>query len=483
MDLNKLTIKSALKGLKQKSFSSYELVNDCLKRIEKIDKQLGAFLALNKNQALTKAAEIDNNGDFSKPLAGIPVCIKDVLVTKNLTTTAGSKMLENYLPPYSATVVNRLEKNGAIIIGKGNCDCFAFGASGENSGYYPTKNPWDTNRVPGGSSSGPAAAVAANQTIFSIGTDTGGSIRQPSSFCAVVGLKTTYGRSSRYGLIAMGSSFDTPGPLTKTVEDAATALQAITGNDPLDASSSSKPTNNYLVNLKKGVKGLNLGLPKEYFTKGTDKDVNDAVKKAASHLESLGANLIEISLPHTKYALSVYYILVPSEISANMARYDGIRFGHRSKKGQDALDNIAHSRDETLEDELKRRIMIGAHTLSSGYYDQYYNKASKVRTLIIKDLKKAFTKVDAILSPTSPTTAFKLGEKNNDPLQMYLSDIFTVSANVAGIPGISVPAGFDNNGLPIGLQIMGNHFDEATILQIAHAYESSTNWQNIKPNI
>jgi len=481
--LNKLTIKQALEGLRNKKFSSLELIKDCFQRIEEQDKKLGAFLALNLKEALKKAETLDKEGQYLKSLSGIPVCIKDVLVTKGIETTAGSKMLKGFIPPYQATAVKRLTDEESVIIGKGNCDGFAFGASGENSGFFPTHNPWNLDRVPGGSSSGPAAAVAADEVIYALGTDTGGSVRQPASFCGIVGLKITYGRSSRYGLIAMASSFDTPGPLTKTVEDAALVLKIIAGQDPLDATSSPKPVDDYLVNLKKGVKGLKIGMPSQYFVEGSQLEVNQAVKKAALLLESLGAELIEISLPHTEFGLAVYYILVPSEISANMARYDGIRFGHHSSKGNDALEVTAFSRDETLEDELKRRIMIGTYSLSSGYYEAYYKKASQVRSLIIKDFQKAYEKVDAILSPTSPTTAFKLGEKSQDPLEMYLSDIFTVSANVAGIPSISLPCGFDQEGLPIGLQIMGNYFEESKILQIAYTYEQATDWLSKKPKL
>lgn len=480
MKLNQLTINQAIKGLKKKEFTALELVKASFKRIKAVEKKLGAFLALNEKLALEKAKSLDKEGEYSG-LAGVPVCIKDNLITEGLETTAGSKILKGFVPPHDATTVKRLRDQDVIIVGKGNCDGFGFGASGENSGFYPTHNPWDLTRVPGGSSSGPAAAVAADEVVFAMGTDTGGSIRQPASLSGIVGLKLTYGRSSRYGLIAMGSSFDTPGPLTKTVEDAALILEVIAGHDPLDATSSPKPTGQYLENIKKGIKGLKLGLPKEYFVKGSQPEVNQAVKKAALKLKSLGAELIEVSLPHTKYALPVYYILVPSEISANMARYDGVRFGHRSEKGKGILENIVFSRSEALEDELKRRIMIGTHALSSGYYEAYYQKASQVRTLIIKDFQKVFGKVDALVCPVSPTTAFKLGAKTEDPLQMYLADIFTVSANVAGIPAISVPCGFDKKGLPIGTQIMGNHFSEAKILQIAYAYEQATDWHIKSP--
>jgi aspartyl-tRNA(Asn)/glutamyl-tRNA(Gln) amidotransferase subunit A len=480
MNLTELTLHQALSGLRKKQFSSHDLVAASLNRIRKIDGQIRAFLTTNP-KAEDESQKIDKLKNYQGLVAGIPTCIKDVLTTKDLVTTAGSRTLKGYEPPYNATVVDRLLDQQAVIVGKGNCDAFAFGASGENSGYYPTHNPWDLSRVPGGSSSGPAAAVASQEVSYAIGTDTGGSIRQPASLCGIVGLKISYGRSSRYGLIAMASSFDTPGPLTRTVEDAALVLQAIAGQDQKDATSSAYPVDNYLTNLKKGVKGLKIGLPKEYFIKGSQPEVNEAVQKAAKKLEKLGAKIVNISLPHTEYSLAVYYTLVPCEISSNMARYDGIRYGYQSKKGDKALDNIAFNREESFEDELKRRIMIGTFALSSGYYEAYYKKGVQVRELIKRDFIKAFTKVDAILSPTSPTTAFKLGEKSNDPLSMYLSDIFTVSANVAGIPGISVPCGFDNQGLPIGLQIMGPAFQEAKILQIAYAYEQSTDWHKKYP--
>jgi len=468
-----LTLTQAARGIKNGEFSSLELVSTCLEKIKKTDQKIKSFLTLNKERALEAAKKVDS-GKKNGLLAGVPVAIKDVLSTKDIRTTAGSKMLENYRPAFHSTVVKKLLDQGAIIIGKTNCDAFAFGASGENSGYFPTRNPHDLTRVPGGSSSGSASAVAANQVIFSLGTDTGGSIRQPASFCGVVGLKPTYGRCSRWGLIPMGSSFDCPGPITKTVKDAALTLQVIAGKDDKEATSADKPVPQYSKGLKENIKGTKIGIIKEFISSSNQKEVNLAVEKAAQALKRRGAQIKTISLPHAKQAIAVYYILVPAEISANMSRFDGVRFGHQSKKGQIALEKSAFSRSEAFEDEVKRRIMIGSYTLSAGYFDAYYLKASQVRTLIINDFQVAFSGVDAILSPVAPTTAFKIGEKISDPVKMYLADIFTVPANVAGIPAISLPMGQDKNNLPIGIQIMGKYFEEKTILKIAYNLEQET---------
>lgn len=483
MDLNKFTVKNVVAGLREKKFSSVEVIEDCRKRYSFLDKKIRAFLAVDWEKAKKKAASLDKDGRYENKLAGVPSCVKDVFCAAGMATTAGSKTLKGFIPPYNATVVEKLMEQDSIVVGKGNCDCFAFGGSGENSGYYPTLNPWDFSRVPGGSSSGPAAAVAADEVIFSLGTDTGGSIRQPAGFCGIVGVKPTYGRASRYGLIAMGSSFDTPGPFTKNVEDAALLLEIISGTDSKDATTSMRPVGKYSEGLEKGVSGLRIGLPKEFFIAGTQKEVNGAVLSAVKKLESLGAIIENISLPHAEYALAVYYVLVPCEISANMARYDGIHFGHRSSLGKTADENITLSRSEAFEDELKRRIMIGTFALSAGYYEAFYKRASQVRALIIDDFRKVFEKVDLIISPTSPTTAFKLGERINDPLKMYLADVFTVAVSVAGIPAISLPCGFDNNNLPIGLQIMANQFDEERMFAAAYAYEQATDWHKKKPNI
>jgi len=461
MNLNELTLKQAIAGLKNKEFSSRELFKSCQKRIEVVDDKVKAFLS-------TEEYPVSVIGLDQTMFGGIPMGIKPVLSVHGKASNASSKILEGYRPPYTATVVARLLKAGSLLLGFTNADAFAFGASTENSGFGPSHNPWDLLRVPGGSSGGSAAAVAADECIFALGTDTGGSIRQPASFCNVVGLKNTYGCCSRYGLMAMGSSFDTPGALTKTVEDQAILLQIMAGHDPLDATSSNRPAPNYSENLTKGVKGLKIGLPKEYFGEGINPEVSAAVKEAAEKLASLGAIVTEISLPHTKYALAVYYIIVPSEISANMSRYTGTRFGGGR---------------ELFEPEVKRRIMIGTHVLSSGYYDAYYKKASQVRTLVIRDFEEVFQKVDLLLGPVSPFTAFKIGEKSSDPLQMYLSDVFTCQINVAGVPAISIPGGFDSQELPIGLQLIGPHFREDLILQVAYAYEQSTEWHKMRPKI
>ena len=471
--LRSSTLTQAARGIKNGEFSSLELVSACWEKIKKTDQKIKSFLTLNKERAREAAKKVDS-GKKNGLLAGVPVAIKDVLSTKDIRTTAGSQMLENYRPAFHSTVVKKLLGQGAIIIGKTNCHAFAFDASRENSGYFPTRNPHDLTRVPGGSSSGSASAVAANQVIFSLGTDTGGSIRQPASFCGVVGLKPTYGRCSRWGLIPMGSSFDCPGPITKTVKDAALTLQVIAGKDDKEATSADKPVPQYSKGLKENIKGTKIGIIKEFISSSNQKEVNLAVEKAAQALKRRGAQIKTISLPHAKQAIAVYYILVPAEISANMSRFDGVRFGHQSKKGQIAFEKSAFSRSEAFEDEVKRRIMIGSYTLSAGYFDAYYLKASQVRTLIINDFQVAFSEVDAILSPVAPTTAFKIGEKISDPVKMYLADIFTVPANVAGIPAISLPMGQDKNNLPIGIQIMGKYFEEKTILKIAYNLEQET---------
>ncbi len=445
-DLNKLTLVQAMTGLRKKSFSHKELINDCLLRIEQIEDKVFSFTQVNKETEL-----------------GIPMAVKEVLSTKDLRTTASSKILDNYIPPYDATVVKKLKDAGSVIIGKTNCDAFAFGASTENSGFGPTKNPWDLERVPGGSSGGSAAAVAADECIFALGTDTGGSIRQPASFCGISGLKPTYGACSRYGLLAMASSFDCPGPMAKTIEDCEIIFNLMKGKEEKDATSTSSDHGRV-----HGASNIKIGLPKEFFSEGIDQDVKDAVKKAAKLLEENGCSLEEVSLPHTDYAISVYYILVPSEISSNMARYDGNRFGHQR---------------ETLEDEVKRRIMLGTYTLSAGYFDQYYLKALKVRALIQKDYLSAFKKVDLILCPVSPTPPFKLGERADDPVKMYLADILTVGANLAGIPGLALPCGFTKENLPIGMQFLGPHFSEELLFEVGKKYQTLTDWHKKKPNI
>jgi len=453
MRFDKLTISQARAGLKNKQFSSTELTKFYLSQIKKKDAAIGAFITITGEVALKEAKNVDElitNNQELPPLAGIPCAIKDVICTKGIRTTAASKILEDFIPPYDATVVAKLKENHVVILGKTNCDEFAMGASTENSAYFPTKNPNDIIRVPGGSSGGSAAAVATDMCIWALGSDTGGSIRQPASLCGVVGLKPTYGLVSRYGLISMASSLDQIGPITKTVEDAAAVLDIISGHDPFDATSTNIKKQEYRKALKVGVKGLKVGVAREYFSQGLDGGVRKVIEKAIGKLKSQGAKIIEVSLPHQEYALATYYLIMPAEVSANLARFDGIRFGQ--------------PRDH-FGDEVKRRIILGTYALSSGYYDQYYLKAAKVRNLIKKDFERAFRQADVICGPVSPTVAWKLGEKVDDPLKMYLSDIYTVTANLVGIPAISAPVGF-SDGLPVGLQIMAPHFREDLILQV-----------------
>ncbi len=458
-DITSLTLTQTLQALKDKKFSEQELNSSYLNRINTLNSKLNIFLEVKKNTS------------------GIPAGIKDVISTKNIQTTAGSKILSNYIPPYNATAVERLLEQGVSIIGKTNCDEFAMGSSGENSAYGPTKNPWDETKVPGGTSSGSAVAVASDCCVFALGSDTGGSIRQPASLCGVVGLKPSYGRVSRYGLIAAVSSFDTVGPITKSVEDASLVLDWISGGDNYDSNAKVEKFTLQPQGLKAGVKGLKVGMPKEYFGEGLDNSVKKVIEEAIEKLKELGAEIVEVSLPHSQYALAAYYILNPSEISSNLARYDGIRFGQSR---------------ETIGAEVKRRIMLGTYSLSSGYWDDYFAKAAKVRTLVKMDFEKAFESVDAIVGPVSPTVAWNLGEKVDDPLKMYLADIYTISANLAGIPGLSVPCGFSEGllrsvnherSLPVGLQILGKHFDEETILKVGYAYEQITDWHNQKPDL
>ena len=412
-------------------------------------------------------------GEKLPPLGGVPVAIKDVMVTKGVRTTAGSKILGNYVPPYDCTAVARLEAAGAVVLGKLNCDEFAMGSSNENSAWKPVHNPRDLTRVPGGSSGGSAAAVAADMAVATLGSDTGGSIRQPASFCGVVGLMPTYGRVSRYGLIAFASSLDHIGPLTKTVKDAAIVLRTIAGRDPMDSTSADVPVPDYVAELEKPVHGLKIGVAKEYLGEGLDKEVRSAIEAAIQKLAKQGCEIVEVSLPHTKYAIPAYYIVATAEASSNLARFDGVRYGYRAKDARTLSEMYRRSRDQGFGAEVKRRIMLGTYALSAGYYDAYYLKAQKVRTLLTRDFEEAFKKVDAIVAPVSPTAAFKLGEKVDDPLAMYLADIYTVTADLAGIPGISVPCGETKEKLPIGLQILGRHFDESTILRVAQASEKA----------
>ncbi len=478
------TIKQASELIKSKEISPVELTKSFLEKIDSNDKKLNSFITVLHDKALESAKEAESQivkGNYKGPLHGMPIGLKDIFVMKDVRATCGSKMLENFVSPYNATVTNKLLDAGVVILGKNNMDEFAMGSSNETSYFGTVKNPWDLERVPGGSSGGSASATAANLCIASLGTDTGGSIRQPGALCGIVGMKPTYGRVSRYGMIAFASSLDQAGPITKTVEDAAIILNVISGDDPLDSTSVDMPAPDYTKSLTGDIKGLKIGIPKEYFIDGMDKEVEQATNKAISHLESLGAEIIEISLPHTSYAVSTYYIIAPCEASSNLARYDGVRYTYRSPDVKTLNDLFVKSRTEGFGDEVKRRIMIGTYALSSGYYDAYYLKAQKVRTLIRKDFDDAFEKVDVIAAATSPETAFKIGEKTGDPIKMYLSDVLTIPCNIAGIPGISVPCGFSSNGLPIGLQILGKHFDEETILKVAHAYEQQNKWFEQNP--
>ncbi|MEK7060960.1 MAG: Asp-tRNA(Asn)/Glu-tRNA(Gln) amidotransferase subunit GatA [Patescibacteria group bacterium] len=479
MNLNELTIKEAKEGFKKKKFSSVDLTKACLEQIKKHNKSLNAFITVCEEEALEsarKADEIISNLTRSNvadaiqqlnnyPLLGIPIALKDLFSTKGVKTTAGSKVLENYIPPFDATVVKKLKDAGAVIIGKTNLDAWGHGASGENSDFGPTKNPWNTEYVPGGSSSGSAAALASDMCLAATGTDTGGSIRLPASFCSVVGLKPTYGRVSRYGIIAMASSLDSIGHFTKSVEDSAIFFNVTAGKDNFDATTSAVGVQNYTKNLNNRVKGIKIGVPKEYIIKGLNKNVQTGFEQTLKVFEKLGAIIEDVSLPHTEYGIAVYYIIQPSEVSSNLANDDGIRYGNnRSYFG----------------DQAKRRIMLGTYTLSAGYYDAYYKKAMQVRTLIKRDFDEAFKRVDVIVTPVSPTPPWKLGEKVSDPLKMYLSDIFTVTANLAGIPGLSIPIGF-TNGLPVGMQILGPQFSEGLLFQIGYAYEQETEWHMKRP--
>ncbi|MFH1207276.1 MAG: Asp-tRNA(Asn)/Glu-tRNA(Gln) amidotransferase subunit GatA [Patescibacteria group bacterium] len=483
MELHKLTIDQAHLGLTKKEFSSRELTEACLALIKKTDGKIQAFIAMTKESALRQANEADKKISSGKmtALTGIPLAIKDNILVSGAACTSGSRILEKYIAAYDATVIAKLKSAGAVFLGKTNMDEFAMGSSTENSAYFNTHNPWDIDRVPGGSSGGSAAAVSADMCLAALGSDTGSSIRQPAAFCGVVGLKPTYGRVSRFGLSAMGSSLDQIGPLTKTVKDCAALFSSIAGPDGRDATAVKKPLD--FSSLKSGVKGLKIGVAEEYFVDGMDQDIRTAVKDAIKQLESLGAKAVKLRLPHTKYALSVYLITVMSEVSSNLARFDGIRYG---LSADDAAKNLFEvyslSKEKGFGDEAKRRIILGTFALSAGYYDQYYVKAQKVRSVIKRELADAFKKVDCLITPTTPSVAFKLGEKFADPLLMYLSDIYNVQANIGGLCGISIPCGF-TKGLPIGLQIMGKSFDEATVLRTAYAYEQSTEWHTRQPKL
>ncbi|MCJ7426295.1 MAG: Asp-tRNA(Asn)/Glu-tRNA(Gln) amidotransferase subunit GatA [Dehalococcoidales bacterium] len=483
--ITQLTIHEAHGLLKSKKLSSMELTKACLKRIKEVEPRLKALVSVTGELALKQAEKADQRiaaGDIN-PLTGIPVVLKDVLCTKGVRTTCSSRMLENFVPPYDATVVEKLNNCGAVTLGKANMDEFAMGSSTEHSAFFPTHNPWDLDRVPGGSSGGSAVAVASDEGIFALGSDTGGSIRQPAGFCSVVGLKPTYGRVSRYGLVAFASSLDQIGPLTKDVTDCALVMNAIAGFDDRDSTSVPEPTPDYTKCLSTDLKGLKLGVPKEYFVKGMQPEVESAMRAAIAKLEGLGAKVDwNVSLPSTPYALAAYYIIAPSEASANLARYDGVKYGFSYSDADSMWDAMEKTRQFGFGDEVKRRIMLGTYALSAGYYDAYYLKAQKVRTLIRREFDQAFAKYDALVTPTSPTVPFKIGEKTEDPVQMYLSDVCTLPINIAGVPALSIPAGF-GDGLPIGMQLIGKPFGEETILKVAYAYEQATEWHKMRAEI
>jgi aspartyl-tRNA(Asn)/glutamyl-tRNA(Gln) amidotransferase subunit A len=466
--------------------SAMEITQAFLQRIQEIDPKVGAFLTVTADQALDRARKLDarrSNGDTQiGALAGVPVAVKDNMCTEGIRTTCASKILGKYVPPYNATVVERLQASGAIILGKTNMDEFAMGSSGENSGFHPTQNPWDLTKVPGGSSSGSAAAVAAEEAALSLGSDTGGSIRQPAALTGIVGMKPTYGYVSRYGLVAFASSLDQIGPFARDVEDCARLFEVIAGQDRRDSTNAGRTPADIKFGGEPSLKGVKLGVPREYFGAGIDPEVKARLEESIKHLESLGADIGECSLPHTEYALSAYYIIAPAEASANLARFDGVKYGHRTKNASGLLEMYMKTRQEGFGPEVKRRIMIGTYALSSGYYDAYYKKAQQVRTLVMRDFEQAFAQFDALVTPTSPIPAWGLGEKTDDPLTMYLADVCTIPVNLAGLPGISIPCGFAG-GLPVGMQLIGKHFDDARLLQYAWAYQKTTNHHEARPVI
>lgn len=486
MTLNQLTAHEVTRLIREKKVTAQEVIQDVFEQIDKVDDLIKAFLVLTREEALKQAKKIDikvKNGEKLPPLAGVAVAIKDIIATQGTETTCGSKILKGFVPPYNATVINKLKEAGAIIIGKTNMDEFAMGSSTENSAFFPTHNPWDLKRVPGGSSGGSTAAVAADETLIALGTDTGGSVRQPASLCGMVGLKPTYGRVSRYGLIAYASSLDQIGPITKDVTDCALLMKVISGHDNMDSTSVNLEVPDYLKSCQAGIKDLKIGVPKEYFIEGIDPEVKDALDKALKIFEKLGAKIEEASLPHTEYSLPTYYLIATAEASSNLARYDGVQYGYRVEGYEDLSSMYQKTRSEGFGSEVKRRIMLGTYALSSGYYDAYYLKAQKVRTLIKEDFDKAFRKYDILITPTSPTPAFKLKEKVLDSLTMYLSDIYTITINLAGIPAISLNCGYSKGNLPIGLQIIGKHFSEGTILRAAYNFEQNNDVEKKKPSI
>ncbi|WP_206812187.1 Asp-tRNA(Asn)/Glu-tRNA(Gln) amidotransferase subunit GatA [Paradesulfitobacterium ferrireducens] len=481
-----LTAKSAAelhRLLENKEISASELTKAYLERINALEDKVKAFVTLTEDSALKQAAEVDSKlgrGDKLGPLEGIPMALKDNMCTEGVRTTCSSKILENFVPPYNATVAERLRQAGAIMLGKLNMDEFAMGSSTENSAFHVTRNPWDLERVTGGSSGGSAAAVAADQAVFTLGSDTGGSIRQPAAFCGVVGLKPTYGAVSRYGLIAYASSLDQIGPFTKDVRDNALVMNAIAGHDPKDSTSVPYEKPDYTEFLVNDIKGLKIGIPREYFGQGIDAEVDKVLRQAIETLKALGAEVEECSMPHTEYAMPAYYLIAPAEASSNLARYDGVRYGYRAQEAEDIISMFKKTRAEGFGDEVKRRIMLGTYALSAGYYDAYYLKAQKVRTLIKRDFDRVLEKYDVLLVPTAPTVAFKFGEKSTDPLAMYLSDVCTVPLNLAGLPGLTLPAGFAG-GMPVGLQLMGKPFDEGTLYRVAYTFEQNTDFHKAKP--
>lgn len=482
MTANQLTVHETHEQLKARKISSVEITKACLERIRKVDDKVKALVTITEDRALDKAALADKmiaGGDINL-LTGVPVLVKDNICTEGVRTTCSSKMLENFVPPYNANVIEILDNRGAVILGKANMDEFAMGSSTENSAFFTTHNPWDTSRVPGGSSGGSAASVAADEAVFALGSDTGGSIRQPAGFCSVTGLKPTYGRVSRYGLVAFASSLDQIGPLTKDVTDCALVMNAIAAYDSRDSTSAPQPPEDFTKYLKADLKGMKIGIPKEYFVTGMQAEVDALIKGAIKELEELGARAEEVSLPHTPYSLAVYYILAPSECSANLARYDGVKYGYSYRDTDNMWEAMEKTREFGFGPEVKRRIMLGTYALSAGYYDAWYLKAQRVRTLIRQEFDRVFEKYDILVTPTSPTVPFKIGEKTADPLQMYLSDVCTLPINIAGVPAISIPAGFAD-GLPVGMQIIARPFNEGAILQVAHAFQTATDWHKKKP--
>ena len=485
MEPNRLTIHELQERLREGTLTSVEITESVYRRIASVEDRVHAYITLTEEAAIEQARAADERiqEGTGGALTGIPIALKDVLCTQGVRTTCGSRILENFIPPYDATVVRKLKDAGAVFVGKTNMDEFAMGSSTETSRFGITKNPWDLERIPGGSSGGSAAAVAADECIASLGTDTGGSIRQPAALCGVVGLKPTYGRVSRFGLVAFASSLDQIGPITKDVEDCAIMMNVISGHDPHDSTSVPAEVPDYRECISRDIEGWTVGIPREYFIEGVDPEIRASIDTAIKTLEGLGARCLDISLPHTEYCVAAYYIIAPSEASSNLARYDGVRYGFRAPDGENLLDMYKKTRSSGFGAEVKRRIMIGTYSLSSGYYDAYYKKASQVRALIRNDFDRAFTKCDVILTPTTPTPAFRIGEKMDDPLQMYLYDIFTLSANLAGVPGISVPCGYTKSGLPLGVQFMAGHFEEEKLLQIGSAYEKNSDREKRKPDL